>query len=339
MPEEPESTERLIAPIAVEYTPPPETRTDEEISRFLLEVIEDHGLNGENIRIENGLVRVDLTEPYPLGATGSIETFQEHQRHSHWEPILYQPELGADVMAMTVPLPKEYAYKGGTARWLLQRELGLDFEPSPSDIDIIKHGRPESEQGREEDPLFAILAPDDAVRGIKMEVVGSLETHVYKVEFAMNEVLATNHELIATPQCVIDNVQGVIRVSGYEEANGGVRNSVVARALRFYTQKMCRGEMPTIKGIPEEKLYEPHPESFGYCSQLDRMARDGYPHETIAFIRVLRTFGHLPQKTRSVEEAAEYFYSHLPDGKHYEFLNIFTPSNQAKIGLLPEWDY
>jgi hypothetical protein len=290
------------------------------------------------------LAHLELEKPYELSATGNWEEAEANRRISHWEPVVYFPELGEHISGVKTLLPDGYAYKGGTARWLLHRELGSDLEPRPSDIDILMYGFPPEENDRIDDPLFSQLAPDDAARGIQMEVVGSLTEHVRKFEFTMNEVVANNYEVIATPQCILDNLHSVIRVSDYERTvNQGPRRSVVARALRFYTQKAMRGEVPTIKGIPDSQLYEPHPESFGYCSQLDRMAREGDFVSLLAFTRVLQRFGHLPPEVRDPLAAAKYFYSHLPEGKHYEFLNLEVDSNREQpsdvSGFLDDLEY
>lgn len=328
---------------------------DEATRTELANLANEKGFRGDRITVQDGLVRISVTHPWQNRITAFPMEARDLFHGSDPTPI-YVPEAsvwyeekestpttdhtlpedlceGGQVYEYVEPprhmlAAEPYAYKGGVARWLLHEELGTDLGIEPSDADLITYGRPPEEQGRREDMLYAQLAPDDAARGIHMEVIGSLESYVRNFDFTINEILATNGVIVATPECVEDNLNSVIRLSEYERTEYGMaRPSVVARALRFYTQRIIRGEPVRIEGISNDELYGPHEDTVGFCAQLDRMAGS---HQERQYIRVLRTYQHLPATVRSAPDAATCLYSRLPQDTHYEFAHIEVKSNRQQ---------
>lgn len=110
-------------------------------------------------------------------------------------------------------LDSEYAYKGGIARAILEKELGFTNKVYFRDIDLL---RTTERDFNEEDEKMAIkYSPDDLRNGHGIEQLQ--EDYFDTRDFTINELLVVNDRVILTTACLLDTARGIIRFADYEK--------------------------------------------------------------------------------------------------------------------------
>lgn len=110
-------------------------------------------------------------------------------------------------------LDNEYAYKGGAARSILERELGFTNIINFRDVDLL---RTVDRDFNEEDEKMALkYSPDDLKNGHGIEQLR--EDYFDTRDFTINELLVVNDKVILTSACLLDTARGIIRFSDYEK--------------------------------------------------------------------------------------------------------------------------
>lgn len=108
-----------------------------------------------------------------------------------------------------------YAYKGGLARSVLEKELGIVTEISTRDTDLLRISR---EENKDEDLAMAKeYCPEDLEdggHGVEKLALNYFETR----DFTINELLVVGNKIILTKNCLLDTVRGIIRFSSYEKS-------------------------------------------------------------------------------------------------------------------------
>lgn len=220
-------------------------------------------------------------------------------------------------------LPAGYGYKGGVARELLRRALGLpDTLADVRDLDLVEV-TPHPEDLTTE--LSMRLMPEDFQHGYGVEPIGNITTYLGERDLTINEVLWHDNTLHASADCVLDTLYGVLRPTHFELSRyGQLNDKLVAKILRLSAEAQMVGESPAIEGIPEGIQIS----EFHIALHLDRALGKG---EKLAelYIQNLVAHGHLETWVLGdacVDLAVEYLSEHLWDGVNF-FRNYTPPAD------------
>jgi len=217
-------------------------------------------------------------------------------------------------------LPTGYFFKGGAARLALGVALGT-HAPLPRDIDVVRFGRGWNETDTH---ISKTVMPLDFERGFGVEVCTDIGRYLATRDLSVNEVLAGQGMVIASPIAVLDTLGGLLRPCKYRP--GSIRrppslgSGTVVKMLRLRAEGVVDGYPWSLVGIPADQVIEP----FDVAVQLDKaFARS--PRVAEVFIEQCVTVGIFPPAVdsvttflRSIGEiiAAVYeperFFRHLP---------------------------
>jgi len=212
-------------------------------------------------------------------------------------------------------LPEGYAYKGGAARVLLKRTLGIDPTDMPRDLDIIRIEE-EPTVGADEE-IASKFMPEDFERGHGIEVVLDIDEYFDSRDLTINEVFATDDYIYATPQCIKDTIRRIFRVSDNEyEKFGGVGSKMFSKIVRLYADDLKRGFEAK---IPKEELYayENYFASvFWLALNFDKAYSLG--EETARqYVKELIKRKQIPEDVNTPEKAADYLINLLDPSSFY----------------------
>ena len=219
-------------------------------------------------------------------------------------------------------LPEGYGYKGGAARALLLRNLEIDPYYTPRDVDVIRMVEKEVYEGTDAD-LAQEYMPEDFAHGYGVEEILDQDEYFATRDLTINEALATDEKIIATRQCILDNIRHIIRLSDYERDNGYDDTSykMLAKILRFYAESIHRYDEASIEDVADWEFEEQFISPFWLALQLDR-AFDVSSDVAAEFTSKLKQTGQIPEDIGSPEEAAIYlgdlltgdpfYYRHAP---------------------------
>ena len=145
-----------------------------------------------------------------------------------------------------------YGYKGGAARSVLRKVLGLKDIP-PRDFDVVRLGA-EPYAGADNEVAKKFMAHDFEF-GDGVEVVDNPNEYLETRDFTINEVYTNGDKIIATQQCIKDTVRNVIRTTAYERklfsGNGDMGPKMKAKTLRLHAEQMYA---LGVSSIPEDDL-------------------------------------------------------------------------------------
>jgi hypothetical protein len=215
---------------------------------------------------------------------------------------------------MSDRLPEGYGYKGGAARALLLRNLGIDPDAKPRDIDLIRLVDTEPERG-----LDAAMArkymPEDYEQDHGVELLRS--NYFNTRDFTINEVYATDYEVIATRACLLDTIRHILRVTDYEkEIFGKIGPKMMTKLLRFYCESIIKFEQTDFGENEKEAIKElydyPNISSFWIALQLDK-AYEISKDVAEKFVQECIKIGLLPNDIRSAADAADYLLEDIYD--------------------------
>lgn len=211
-------------------------------------------------------------------------------------------------------LPEEYGYKGGIARYALEKQLGM-FATMPRDLDIVFCGTEEDAELSKK--LAKQYMPDDFLHGHGVETLG--DDYFDTRDFTINEVILAGSKITATRQCLLDTIRRVIRVTeyekkerNYEEGDYWVNPKLLAKALRFLAQEKVR--VSDMSFADEDAVQWIGIDSFHMALHLDRAIECS---EDIAdqYVQELVARDQLPDWIHTAREAREYLSEDL-----YSFL-------------------
>lgn len=238
-------------------------------------------------------------------------------------------------------LPVGYAYEGSAARSLLMRNLNLDRTSVPRDVDVVRTCEEEPEIGLDRKVSMDFM-PDDFERGNGVELFLNDDTYFKTRDFTINEVVATDDEIIATKQCILDIVRKIIRLTDFERQeryDGSVGSKMLAKVIRLYSEnihKYGEAEIANVEGWEfEENFISP----FWLALQLDKACEisSGVAQKYVQEM-VLRK--QIPDGIIEVEEAAEYlkkilcgnpFYYRYAPSKQFQVENDLIDEYEAKF--------
>lgn len=220
-------------------------------------------------------------------------------------------------------IPEGYAYKGGAARALLLRTLGKNRKYIPRDIDLIRLSS-EPYSGADRD-LSERFMKDDYEFGDGVEPVGSTEDYLTTRDFTINELYATDSEIIATPQCIKDTIRGIVRITDYERnLFYGHGDKMLSKMLRLYSEGIVEDIPFMLMDIKVGELGESFITPFWLAVQLDRAFQKGRTHAE-EFVRTLILHNQIPDSITKASQARDYLLNLLQSN---DFYFRYAPTSQ-----------
>ncbi len=216
-------------------------------------------------------------------------------------------------------LPTEFVYAGGTARALLLRSLGIDETAYPRDFDILTSFPLDQNNNSPQTKEVAELVghPD-----IDFQQMKSIEHYLSTRDFTINELYVSGNSLVATKQCILDTIRGIIRLTDYEYnayvEEGFSDNKLILKMLRFYSDALSRGfEM----NIEEPMQIEPYGLSlFWIAVNIDKAMGVGDKSlETL--IITLKAEKVLPEHLLTTDDILHWIYKEMePRGFYFRYV-------------------
>jgi hypothetical protein len=284
-------------------------------------VIDDHELRETLENFGVILEKLSLVKTIELFINGRYEGEQQIWR------IPVRDHFHAD------RLPTGYGYKGGAARALLARALGNDVI-SPRDIDIVRF-REESQPGMD-NMLAEKYMPDDAATGHGVEHIENIDEYFRTRDLSINEVLATDTEIVATKQCILDTLRRIIRITPWERHQQKDNNYILSpkmlsKILRFYAESIYRYDEAHFADVDEWEFEEHFISPFWMALQLDRAYERG--HQVAEhYVEQLKKFGRLPKNIVDADNAAAYLASLCQERPYY-----YRHAPAAQFSLEKSW--
>ena len=214
-------------------------------------------------------------------------------------------------------LPLGYGYKGGAARVLLLRSLGLDTDCTPRDIDIVRIAEQEPEPGADHFVSEKFM-PEDYSHGRGVEPIGEIARYLETRDLTINEIFTTDEVITMSRQCLLDTIRRVIRPTAYERErnSGSVSSAILSKIIRFYAEAIVLYGDASLADVDDMELEESFISPFYLALNLDRAMGRG---ASIAqsFVDELVERGQIPDHVDTAEEAAYYLNSLLWRGDFY----------------------
>jgi hypothetical protein len=216
-------------------------------------------------------------------------------------------------------LPHGYGYKGGAARALLLRTLGIDPAYNPRDIDVVRMTW-ENDSNADDVAIARRFMPEDFNKGAGVEEITDRDEYLTTRDLRMNEILATFDRIECTRGALLDVMRHIIRPTEFERDElGGIESKMLAKILRFYMEAMYRYDEAGIEDVPNWQFDEAFISPFWLAVQLDRACDIGMEFAQ-QYVHLLVDMGQLPKDIESVEDAAAYLltlvhrfsYRHAP---------------------------
>ena len=224
-------------------------------------------------------------------------------------------------------LPDGYAYKGGAARSLLLRSLGINKNSQPRDFDLLRYTKKEAYKGAD-DKLAAEFMPLDFSYGDGVEIISSINNYFSNRDFTINELLATNTTIIASKACLLDTVRHIIRLSDFEKQKeikyDKLAEKLFVKALRLYSLEILDYEA-SIHGIENYRIDSRSVGPFFIALNLDRAMGMG---ETVAarYVQELVNKKLVPGDITTIKKMIKYL-----DERLYDFYFRFLDKDSDEI--------
>ncbi len=219
-------------------------------------------------------------------------------------------------------LPKGYAYKGGAARALLLRALGMNKDAEPRDLDIVRINTQEPFPGSDA-KLAQKFMPEDNRHGYGVEKINEFTEYFQSRDFTINELYADDEKIVVSKQGLLDTIRGIIRPTEYELQNyPKMSYKLMSKCIRFYSEQINKLGYGTIE---TDKKCEPNfLPPFYMALHLDR-ALSISRVVAESYIEELKEKNYLPSSILDPEEAIEYLSERMTNK---DFYFRFGPSIQ-----------
>ena len=254
-------------------------------------------------------------------------------------------------------LPDGYGYKGGAARVLLERALGIDVSGQPRDLDVIRLSWRKPEKDLDVQVGYEFM-PDDMETGNGVEVIGDEWEYFDSRDLTLNQVWANDTEIRLTEACLLDTVRHILRPTEYERRQkvskhdgAEVGNKMMAKMIRLYVDLVEQYGYAELIGLDVWMVESSFISPFWLAVNLDRAFENGTADQFFSEIKRLR---QVPDKVKSAEEAGVYllrlmsqsdFYFRNAPIEQYEYENLLDETTGVTIfpfskedGELDEYD-
>ncbi len=216
-------------------------------------------------------------------------------------------------------LPEGYGYKGGAARALLLRSLGIDPTYQPRDIDIVRLSENEPHEGADNEVSKEFM-PEDYAHGYGTEPIKDFDDYFAKRDLTINEVIATDEKIFATEACIFDNIRHILRITDFEKHNydssGQIGPKMLSKILRFYAESIVRYADAKIENVEEWQFNKTFISDFWLALQLDRAFEIGH-RVAEEFVEQLIRHDYLPETIINADQALEYLLDEMGDDYFY----------------------
>jgi len=227
------------------------------------------------------------------------------------------------------PLPSGYAYKGGAARALFLRSLGIDIFAEPRDLDIVRLSETELYEGAD-DEFAQSFMPDDYTHGTRVEKINDIKEYFETRDLTLNEVLATDEKIWVTKQGLLDSIRRIIRPTEYElNKEEYLNDKMLSKILSFYAQNIERYAEATIAEGVEYQFEKHFISPFWLALQLDR-AYEKSSYAAEEFVQELKRRNQIPSTITDAVACAVYL-NKLLKAKEGAFYYRHAPTEQFEI--------
>src|SRR3989339_1359299 len=232
------------------------------MDRDLLEVALEYRADLTGLQSENACYRV-----IERGWQSNDEEYEE-RRVEEYDEVFSLPVRNH---FSEERLPHGYGYKGGAARALLLRTLGIDSTYQPRDIDIVRltWENPDDTQDAEVAQHWMSEATENAS---KIEVISDRDDYFTKRYLRMNEILATDDYIQCTKSALLDIMRHVIRPTKYELSrwHENLGPKMLAKILRFYAEAIHSYDEAYMGNLEDWRFEEAFITPFWLALQLDK---------------------------------------------------------------------
>lgn len=242
-------------------------------------------------------------------------------------------------------LPKEYGYSGGAARALLLRNLKVNHSAEPRDIDLIRFSI--SDEDLEDNPELAKkdaqlarkYMPKDFEDGYGPKEFEGEKEYLNTRDLTINQVYATDEQVVATEQCIKDNIRHILRVTEYEkEEFGGVSPKMQSKMIRFYAKRIEKYNKAELADLEDQKLEEYFIKPFWLAVQLDRAYEESEKY-ALKYIEKLKKHDQIPSDVDTIQEAAEHLLDLMRDNFYFRCIDL-SEEDKDQFELEEKWkDY
>lgn len=213
-------------------------------------------------------------------------------------------------------LPVGYAYKGGAARSLLLRSLGVDPESMPRDMDIVRIADTEPFDGAD-DLVSREFMPDDYEHGNGVERLVDLQEYLESRDLTINEILATDKKITASRECILDNLRGILRMTDFEKGRyQGDDSKMLSKILRFYSEAILKKGEAFMPDYGHWDFGQVFLSPFWIALNVEKASQRGQIYLD-AFIETLKKHQQIPQDLNSAEEVTAYLNQTMLDRPFY----------------------
>ena len=284
----------------------PETKIGDPSDSFLLEKfistkidyfthderIENHEHYQQHSKVLDGIVKdTEILKRY-------LKRFQ-----GYIGPLEYinKDILKIEAIENNLDLPPGYAQKGGSARIVLEKTLGIAGMKEPRDIDICFVGQNENQEMST--ALAEKYCPEDLHFGHGIE---KLEDNYFESrDFTLNEVLVHGKDIYVTKECLLDTIRGIVSLSRYEASSYDdrqINDKLISKGLRLLAE---RKQFSKASFADEYFFGESNISEFHMALHLNRAMERG-PKVTDQFLKELRDRGQIPENIITVSACMEY---------------------------------
>lgn len=310
---------------------------------ILLEIIEQHKQSFSELSEQEILASEKLIDQATASEL-SLKDFLENIGYGDFE----FNKIGADLYEIPIPqtaghqkLENGYGYKGGAARSILLRTLGIDPKAEPRDIDLV---RITDRDINEMDLKMAEkYSPEDLAHSYGVE---PLKHDYFKTrDFTINELLVVDDKIYLTKQCLLDTIRGIIRFcdfqkkelydpEGYNLQEGEgyfVKDKLLAKALRFIALSIARDKEME---LADKEIYSYLSiEDFHLALHLDRALEQGYD-VAVAYLEQLKKTGQIDSEIVNPHDFILNFIKTLESEDIFIFRSTLERALQAETSFL-----
>ncbi len=216
-----------------------------------------------------------------------------------------------------IGLPDGYGFKGGAARTILRRSLGLKNH-EPRDYDLIRTLKEEPYKGADQE-LAQKFMEKDAEYGDGVEFI-SPDDYFQTRDFTINEVYVVGDKIFATEACIRDTLRGIIRVTDFELKNyihnyEGLGPKMKAKSIRLYVEQLYSTGISEIDPTDKSEIVDSFINPFWIAVHLDR-AFEKSSLFAEKFLDALIDFGVVPSYIKNVPELIDYLQERI-EGDFY----------------------
>ena len=224
----------------------------------------------------------------------------------------------------TIELPDGYGFKGGAARAILRKVLGLVVVP-PRDVDVIRLSS-ESYSGAD-DEIATKFMTHDFEFGDGVEIVSDSKDYLKTRDLTINEVYTDGPKIIATEQCIKDTMRNIIRTTEYERqlyaGEQGIGPKMKAKTLRLHAEQVYAVGVSSIPEDDMNKIERSFINPFWLAVQLDR-AFERSLEVAENFTKLLVENNIVPDFIKNSTQLGEYLLSevynfHFRNAPHLQY--------------------